>query len=671
MKPYYWFSIILFINLLCVNELQARIRYVTTTGAGSQNGTSWSNAYNNLQTAITAATAGDTIWVRAGTYVPTTTLTSGRTGVLLYFGLNKSIKIFGGFAGNETSFSQRNWINNKTILSGDTNGNDNNNIAVNLNTNRSDNKKRIFIITGNINGAELDGFVIRNSYAPTNNTSLSYSGTSIGSEYDNFVVASCTGLTLRNLEFTRNYSNNCGGLNIISSTVQLDNIRFYDNISNTVGNAFRSSTVNAQNIFIRKQVSSTFASGLSIYNTNGSAENVYIDSCTSSNYGILDIYQSNFNINRLELTRNSSGSYGPFSIETSTSRVANVLIHNNTITGATTGINMLASNNGASGANNVIIVNTTITKNIYSGNGTKYAIYNHANNSSHNQVRLFNTILYQPSVLNYNNNFTATANNYTNTALNSVSNLGNNLVSTASPFTNYNANDFMLPLNSDARNAADSTRLTTTLGITNLTGELDVYGKKRVNQNGRLDIGAIEDTLIDVLLRSGKYHFAVKQQDRNASINIELKDHPFQTAILKAGTDNSNLYQLNEFDIKDHTHFKHQTLVDPNTYTYFELWGVEPNAHKVLIGIQKIKPANLITLKVYPNPASHQLQVNTGNSKINRLIIYDLNGRVIKNIQVSTNQTVHMVSITDLKPGSYWLNAVGEESSNSTQFIKQ
>ncbi|MCG2715503.1 MAG: hypothetical protein L6422_04325 [Candidatus Marinimicrobia bacterium] len=39
-------------------QAQETVRYVTTTGAGSYNGIDWDNAFEGLQAALTAATAG-------------------------------------------------------------------------------------------------------------------------------------------------------------------------------------------------------------------------------------------------------------------------------------------------------------------------------------------------------------------------------------------------------------------------------------------------------------------------------------------------------------------------------------------------------------------------------------------------------------------------------------
>jgi hypothetical protein len=88
--------------------------YVNVNATGSNTGTSWTNAYTDLQSAIAASTFGDEIWVAAGTYKPTTSTT--RT---IYFQIKNGTKVYGGFNGSETLLSERNSVTNVTILSGD------------------------------------------------------------------------------------------------------------------------------------------------------------------------------------------------------------------------------------------------------------------------------------------------------------------------------------------------------------------------------------------------------------------------------------------------------------------------------------------------------------------------------------------------------------------------
>lgn len=92
--------------------------YVSSIATGNNNGTTWANAYTNLQTAIDASNAGDSLWVKAGTYFPTKTIGTSTDGRSKSFILTKNVHIYGGFAGNETKFNQR-ITTNITILSGD------------------------------------------------------------------------------------------------------------------------------------------------------------------------------------------------------------------------------------------------------------------------------------------------------------------------------------------------------------------------------------------------------------------------------------------------------------------------------------------------------------------------------------------------------------------------
>ena len=82
------------------------MRYVNLYATGTSDGTSWVNAYTDLQVALAAAVSGDSIFVATGTYQP-----ASGTSFYMHFDL----KIFGGFTGNETRVNQRNLANKATL----------------------------------------------------------------------------------------------------------------------------------------------------------------------------------------------------------------------------------------------------------------------------------------------------------------------------------------------------------------------------------------------------------------------------------------------------------------------------------------------------------------------------------------------------------------------------
>src|SRR5215216_536112 len=95
-------------------EYQPVIYHVKSDAAGANDGTSWTDAFTSLQSALAAALTGDEIWVAAGTYKPTP-----GTNRTISFGLKNGVAVYGGFAGTESARGQRDPAANISILSGD------------------------------------------------------------------------------------------------------------------------------------------------------------------------------------------------------------------------------------------------------------------------------------------------------------------------------------------------------------------------------------------------------------------------------------------------------------------------------------------------------------------------------------------------------------------------
>lgn len=86
--------------------------YVDIDATGTNDGTSWANAFNDVNAGIQAANSGVEVWVAEGTYTPGTLRTSR-------FALKNGVSVYGGFAGNEINRLQRNPAARETILSGE------------------------------------------------------------------------------------------------------------------------------------------------------------------------------------------------------------------------------------------------------------------------------------------------------------------------------------------------------------------------------------------------------------------------------------------------------------------------------------------------------------------------------------------------------------------------
>lgn len=86
--------------------------YVKKDSTGLNDGSSWTDAFVDLQPALASAGPGSAIWIAAGNYLPGTFTTDT-------FTLPPAVRVLGGFVGNETLETQRNPTLNIVTLSGE------------------------------------------------------------------------------------------------------------------------------------------------------------------------------------------------------------------------------------------------------------------------------------------------------------------------------------------------------------------------------------------------------------------------------------------------------------------------------------------------------------------------------------------------------------------------
>jgi len=147
-------SVLVFESAIAIAD-GATVIYVDAGAAGASDGTSWVDAYTDLQDALAAAAALETsdieIWVTAGTYRPDRgTLNRNAT-----FRLLDGVALYGGFVGVESSRTQRDPSANVTILNGDLLGND----ALTLDS-TADNSFHVVDASFTGDSAVIDGFTI-------------------------------------------------------------------------------------------------------------------------------------------------------------------------------------------------------------------------------------------------------------------------------------------------------------------------------------------------------------------------------------------------------------------------------------------------------------------------------------------------------------------------------
>lgn len=108
----------LFVLTSCFsNSVNAQIRYVTESGSGVQDASSWANAAPGtaLRNIINTTTPGEEVWVACGTYYPTPD-----NNRAISFNMRNGVSIYGGFQGTENTLEERQFTcGSCSILSGE------------------------------------------------------------------------------------------------------------------------------------------------------------------------------------------------------------------------------------------------------------------------------------------------------------------------------------------------------------------------------------------------------------------------------------------------------------------------------------------------------------------------------------------------------------------------
>ena len=197
--------------------------YVDADADGFVTGLTWTDAYTTLEDALTAAVAGNEIWVAEGVYYPTNT-----TGPTARFALKAGVAIYGGFAATEELRTERDWEAHITVLSGDLDGNDTTDanflVTDTANITGTNSYRVVHVGSAITASAVLDGFYITGGSA-TGTTQHSGAGMYINGGDP----------TLTNLTFIGNAADFNGGGMYNSGDPTLTDVTFTSNRASNTG----------------------------------------------------------------------------------------------------------------------------------------------------------------------------------------------------------------------------------------------------------------------------------------------------------------------------------------------------------------------------------------------------------------------------------------------------
>ncbi|HOY33143.1 MAG TPA: choice-of-anchor Q domain-containing protein [Bacteroidales bacterium] len=333
--------------------------YVNQAATGLNNGTSWANAYTDLEMALLLAVSGDEVWVAKGTYYTSSTNDRGSS-----FVINNGVKLYGNFFGNETNINQRVDLipnelgsdrTNETILSGD----------IGTLNDSTDNANHVIFAIDNtlpiiINGVKVVcGNAIQTPYkgkgggiymenvgnVTLQNIIVAHSTATAGNEGKGagIYAETAAAFILENSTVRRNWliddpavsgssSYSGGGIYVNCPVIQIAN-SFIDN--NKILSSRSNSTINGGGLYIVNNLSLTISNTdfkNNIINSTNSTTSNYLYggglACYGITYAVCNLSQIEILQNSIVITRgNSYGAGSYFSMDTV--KVSNGIVNNN------------------------------------------------------------------------------------------------------------------------------------------------------------------------------------------------------------------------------------------------------------------------------------------------------------------------------------------------------
>ncbi|MGA0556350.1 putative Ig domain-containing protein [Larkinella sp. VNQ87] len=488
-----------------------KIYYVTPTGGGSQDGSSWENAFKETQLRIALETALEysqtngnqevQVWVAAGVYKPA----YGAADRTLSFSLLNNVALYGGFSGTETLLSDRPPINlstpSSTTLSGDIGGPGNDDNSYHIIDNASMQVD---------NSAILDGFVITGGNANDISDETDRTGGAI--------VLQNSSPTIRNCFFTGNAATSGGAIRSLANSggvcsPVLTNCVFTGNSASSGGALYNYVDFSGQckpvitNCLFSQNTSTNGGAMFNGITGGGTCSPVitrssFTNNSSSGNSGVIANDGGSPVVTNCSFVGNSAFR-GGISVNYSVQLFTNCTFVGNT---ATDGAGLSHQTGGSTTFKNCIIWNNDGNDTFFNSNGSKiYAYYS----------------LFDTQATGYEG--------------------ANNLTTPTSPFVSDS--DLQLKTCTPAIDAGDPASTDQTSGTT------DLAGNPRFFNSGRIDIGAFElHTVSNCAPVSGSFDgyiygadcgsfrgWAWDRNKPNAVVSVDIFDNGNLIATLPAG----------------------------------------------------------------------------------------------------------------------------------------
>ena len=650
---------ILLLTLCAISSFSvAQTVYVDINATGSNDGSSWTNAYTSLKTALDNANPGESLWVAMGTYLP------HPNDREVYFEITDNVKLYGGFIGNETTLEARDYKNNETILSGD----------VGILNDSTDNSFTILYSEDVSSATVVDGVTIE--WGCANDDASIYTAHKKGGGWYNRSITSGTisNPIIENCTFRFNYANKFAGA--LYNQAQSDseasptiiNCLFEENFSDERGGAITNDGDSSPKIINSTFLNNNSVEGGAIYN-NGHNNDVMMviinsvftgNSAPDSNHG-----GAIYNFGK------GDGEASPTIINSVFN--LNQAGHGGAIYGIATDFGVVTPK----------IINNVFYKNYAVQNAG--AIYASESLYGNNQVSVYNTIFWdndngstggpifhfsgtETPVIELNDVLVDTTDcaNLHHSSTGQVSCNGNMLYGLDPTFEDPINGDFRLKQNSAAINMGNNIHMIADLcdldSDEDVSEQIDLDLDLNSRFDGTIDLGPFEKIGgLPIELLSFDARFDGKKVELNWVTLSETGNDYFSIERSSNGVDFREIAQ--EQGAGDSEMARTYLIYDENPHTginYYRLKQIDFDGSYAYSQIRTVEVRSGVEVSTFPNPVATELNISLTDFQERKIDfeIYHISGKRVYQGTADVNEGLVVVSLDNIKnlqPGQYMI----------------